>query len=168
MQSEHEHAAPGGRGARHALSSREAPTNTQRDECRSRRQFLGGLTLAGTAGLLGLKPERLAAEPPPETTNLRLAFRIGLPCHTPLHVADEFLYGEGFTVDRGYTAHDFTLHALKEIPYGKWHEYDPEDTVRFYALRLHEAGMIKASPQKIITRGTDWRFLRELKKELKG
>ena len=45
---------------------------------------------------------------------------------------------------------------------------DPEDTVRFYALRLHEAGMIKSSPQKIIAEGTDWRFLNELKKELKG
>ena len=39
--------------------------------------------------------------------------------------------------------------------------------MRFYALRLHEAGMIKSSPQKIIAQGTDWRFLRELKKELK-
>ena len=35
-------------------------------------------------------------------------------------------------------------------------------------LRLHEAGMIKSSPQKIIAQGTDWRFLRELKKELKA
>jgi NitT/TauT family transport system substrate-binding protein len=46
--------------------------------------------------------------------------------------------------------------------------YDPEDTVRFYALRLHEAGMIKSSPQKLIAQGTDWRFLNELKRELKG
>src|SRR5262249_28853787 len=44
-------------------------------------------------------------------------------------------------------------------PYGKWREYDPEDTVRFYALRLREVGMITASPQKIITQGSDWRFL---------
>jgi NitT/TauT family transport system substrate-binding protein len=57
---------------------------------------------------------------------------------------------------------------MKEVPYGKWREYNLEDTVRFYALRLHEAGMIKASPQKIIAQGTDWRFLNELKKELKG
>ena len=34
--------------------------------------------------------------------------------------------------------------------------------------RLHEAGMIKSTPQKIIAQGTDWRFLNELKKELKG
>jgi NitT/TauT family transport system substrate-binding protein len=40
--------------------------------------------------------------------------------------------------------------------------------VRLYALRFHEAGMIKSSPQKILAQGTDWRFLNELKKELKG
>jgi NitT/TauT family transport system substrate-binding protein len=57
---------------------------------------------------------------------------------------------------------------MKELPYAKWREYSPEDSVRFYALRLHEAGMIKASPQKIIAQGTDWRFVNELKKELKG
>jgi NitT/TauT family transport system substrate-binding protein len=40
--------------------------------------------------------------------------------------------------------------------------------VRFYALRLHETGFIKATPQRIIAQGTDWRFLDALKKELKG
>jgi NitT/TauT family transport system substrate-binding protein len=72
-------------------------------------------------------------------------------------------------VDNGYAErYDYALQTLQEIPYAKWREYDPEDTVRFYALRLHEAGMIKMSPQKIIAQGTDWRFLNELKKELKG
>jgi len=28
--------------------------------------------------------------------------------------------------------------------------------------------MIKGTPQKIIAQGTDWRFLTELKRELKG
>nr|MDP9179927.1 ABC transporter substrate-binding protein [Gemmatimonadota bacterium] len=59
------------------------------------------------------------------------------------------------------------LQALTEVPYGVWREYDPEDSMRFYALRLHEAGMIKASPQKIIAAGTDWRLFNELKRELK-
>jgi NitT/TauT family transport system substrate-binding protein len=74
-----------------------------------------------------------------------------------------------FLVDKGYTTrYDYALQALKDVPYDKWREYDPEDTVRFYALRLHEAGMLKSSPQKLIAQGTDWRFLNELKKELKG
>ena len=64
--------------------------------------------------------------------------------------------------------YDYTLQTLKSIPYARWREYDPEDTIRFYALRLREAGMIASTPQKILTQGTDWRFLNELKKELKG
>ena len=64
--------------------------------------------------------------------------------------------------------YDLVRQVLKEIPYDRWRDYNPEDTVRFYALRLHEVGMIKSTPQKIIAEGTDWRFLNELKKELKG
>jgi len=45
---------------------------------------------------------------------------------------------------------------------------DPEDSVRFYALRLHEAGLINANPQKLIAEHTDWHFLNELKHELKA
>ena len=72
-------------------------------------------------------------------------------------------------VDGGFTTrYDYALQTLKEIPYAKWREYDPEDTIRFYALRLREAGMIKSNPNKIIAEGTDWRFFNELKRELKG
>jgi NitT/TauT family transport system substrate-binding protein len=73
------------------------------------------------------------------------------------------LANSGFT-DR----YDYALQGLSELPYDKWREYDAEDTIRFYALRLHEIGMIKSSPQKIIAEGTDWRFLNELKRELKA
>jgi NitT/TauT family transport system substrate-binding protein len=64
--------------------------------------------------------------------------------------------------------YEYALQALTENPYGAWREYDAEDTIRFYALRLHEAGMIKSTPQKIIADGTDWRFLNEVKRELKA
>jgi NitT/TauT family transport system substrate-binding protein len=338
--------------------------STQHARPLSRRRFLGGLTLAGTAGLLGLRPRPVAAEPPPETTTLRLDYRPSI-CVAPQYVAEELLRGEGFTevhylkkqgpkeiepalasgevdlamhfaapniirvdagdpivllagghvgcfelfgtdrvrairdlkgktiavselggpayvfiasmvayvgldprkdinwvtmppaeamqllaegqidallafppssqelrakkighvvvnsmmdrpwsqyfccivtgnrefvrkhpvatkralraflktadvcareperaarflVDKGYTPHyNYALQLMKELPYDKWREYDPEDTVRFYALRLHEAGMIQSTPQKIIAQGTDWRFLTELKQELK-
>jgi NitT/TauT family transport system substrate-binding protein len=74
-----------------------------------------------------------------------------------------------FMVDAGHNSnYDHVLQAMKELPSGAWREYDPEDTLRFYALRLNEVGMIKSSPNDIIARGTDWRFLNELKKELKG
>jgi NitT/TauT family transport system substrate-binding protein len=72
-------------------------------------------------------------------------------------------------VDGGFSPrYDYALQALKDVPYEKWREYDPEDTIRFYALRMHETGFIKSSPQKIIADGTDWRFLGELKRELKA
>ena len=72
-------------------------------------------------------------------------------------------------VDRGYASHyEYVVQMLKEVRYGRWREYNPEETMRFYALRLHEVALIKASPQKIIAQSTDWRFINELKKELKG
>jgi NitT/TauT family transport system substrate-binding protein len=74
-------------------------------------------------------------------------------------------------VEKGYARKDdyeYVHQMMKEIPYGQWRDYEPEDTVRFYALRLNEIGMIKSSPQKLIAQGTDWRFLKELKKELKA
>jgi NitT/TauT family transport system substrate-binding protein len=72
-------------------------------------------------------------------------------------------------VDGGYTErYDYALQTLSELSYDKWREYDAEDTMRFYALRLRETGFIKSSPQKIISDGTDWRFLNELKRELKA
>ena len=72
-------------------------------------------------------------------------------------------------VDAGFAArYDYALQTLKEVPYAKWRDYNAEDTIRYYALRLHEAGMIKSAPNKIIAQGTDWRFFNELKRELKS
>jgi NitT/TauT family transport system substrate-binding protein len=72
-------------------------------------------------------------------------------------------------VDRGFVdQYDYARQTLSELPYDKWREYDAEDTIRFYALRLHEAGLIKSTPNKIIALNTDWRFLDEVKRELKA
>jgi NitT/TauT family transport system substrate-binding protein len=72
-------------------------------------------------------------------------------------------------VDDGFTErYDYALQTLTEMPYASWREYDPEDTMRFYALRLHEAGMITSTPNTLLAEGTDWRFLNELKRELKA
>jgi NitT/TauT family transport system substrate-binding protein len=72
-------------------------------------------------------------------------------------------------VDGGFSSrYDYVLQTLRELPYDKWREYDAEDTVRFYALRLRETGFIKSDPQTIISHGTNWRFLDELRRELKA
>jgi NitT/TauT family transport system substrate-binding protein len=72
-------------------------------------------------------------------------------------------------VTRGYTReYGYAFDMIKKLPYNQWRTESHEDSIRFYALRLREAGMIKTNPQKILAQGTDWRFLDELKKELKG
>jgi NitT/TauT family transport system substrate-binding protein len=72
-------------------------------------------------------------------------------------------------VDRGFLpSYDVALTTLQETRHDGWRDYDSEDSVRFYALRMHETGMIESSPQEIIASGTDFRFLNELKRELKA
>jgi NitT/TauT family transport system substrate-binding protein len=93
---------------------------------------------------------------------IRAVLRSADLCANKPEVAARLIVEGGFT-----ERYDYALQTLTENPYTAWREYDAEDTLRFYALRLHELGMIKSSPQKIITNGTDWRFLNELKRELK-
>ena len=64
-------------------------------------------------------------------------------------------------------SYEYALQTLNDTRYDSWRDYDAEASMRFYALRMQETGMIKSSPQKIIADGTDWRFLNELKRELK-
>ena len=93
---------------------------------------------------------------------MRAIFKGANLCANPEPVA-KHLVSRGF-----YKNHDMTLQLLRDLPYARWRDFDSEDTVRYYALRLHEAGMIKSSPQKILAEATDFRFLNELKKELKA
>jgi NitT/TauT family transport system substrate-binding protein len=84
-------------------------------------------------------------------------------CTSKPEVAARLIVEGGFT-----ERYEYALQTLTENPYGAWREYDAEDTLRFYALRLHELGFVKSTPQKIIAEGADWRFLDELKRELKA
>jgi len=111
--------------------------------------------------MLAGNPEFVRAKPKAAKGVVRAMLRATDLCLSePTRVARQ-------TVDRGFTPnYDYALQTLSDVPYGKWRDYDPEDTIRFYALRLHEAGMIKSSPDKIIAEGADWRFLREVRREL--
>lgn len=64
--------------------------------------------------------------------------------------------------------YELARELIRSLPYDRWRTDDPEDSLRFHALRLRDVGMIKATPQTLIERGTDWRFLDELKKEMKA
>ena len=72
-------------------------------------------------------------------------------------------------VDRGHTpSYDYARETLQRLAYRAWRDFEPEEALRFYGLRLHEAGLIKSSPKTLIAEGVDWRILEELRKELKG
>ena len=74
-----------------------------------------------------------------------------------------------FMVDKGYSDNfDYTCDILKEIPYDNiWRDFDPVDSVRLYALRMKQAGLINSTPEQILEKGTDFRFLEQLRRELK-
>jgi NitT/TauT family transport system substrate-binding protein len=78
-------------------------------------------------------------------------------------------WAASFILNKGFTKkYEYALETLKDVSYDAWRTYDPDTTIRFHALRLYEVGMIKSHPHKIISRGTDWRFLHQLKEELKA
>jgi NitT/TauT family transport system substrate-binding protein len=71
-------------------------------------------------------------------------------------------------VERGFVKdYDRAVQVLREVPYKRWREYDAADSLRFHALRMHEAGFIKSNPQKLLAQGTNWKFIEQLKKEMK-
>jgi NitT/TauT family transport system substrate-binding protein len=111
--------------------------------------------------MLAANPDFVRTKPIATKRMVRAMLRASDLClSAPTKVAQQI-------VDRGFTPnYEYALKTLSDVPYGKWRDYDPEDTVRFYALRLHEAGMIKSSPNHIIADGADWRFLREVRREL--
>ncbi|MEK6210248.1 MAG: ABC transporter substrate-binding protein [Pseudomonadota bacterium] len=74
-----------------------------------------------------------------------------------------------YIVAKGYEPrYDIALEVIKSLSYARWRTHSPEDTLRFYGLRLHEVGLIKNNPTNLIAKGTDWRFLNELRRELKA
>ena len=64
--------------------------------------------------------------------------------------------------------YEYAREAVRELDYRAWRTFDPEEAMRFYGLRLREAGLVKANPKQLIAEGTDWRIFRELRKELKA
>ena len=113
--------------------------------------------------MLGGNPEYVRKYPVATKRVLRAVLKGADLCATDPAAASRRI------VDRDFTPrYDYAVQTLSENAYDKWREYDPEDTMRFYALRLHDTGLIKTIPTKIIAENTDWRFFDELKRELKA
>lgn len=113
--------------------------------------------------MLGGNREFVRRHPIATKRAMRAILKAADLCATDPALAARDLVAGGFT-DR----YDYALQTLKDVSYNQWREYDAEDAIRFYALRMRDAGFVKSSPNKLIAENTDWRFLNELKRELKA
>jgi NitT/TauT family transport system substrate-binding protein len=114
--------------------------------------------------MLAASPAYVQAYPNATKSVLRAVLKAADLCATDPADAARRLAGGG-RAPAGYAA--YAARTFSDNNY-KWREFDPEDTIRWYALRLRETGLIKSTPQEIIAAGTDWRFLDEVKRELKA
>jgi hypothetical protein len=118
---------------------------------RTRRGFLTAMSAAGALGLFGA-PRVLAGEGPLETTSVRL-LKSSLICSAaPQFAGEALLRAEGF----------------KEIVYVEVPRTELAQAFSDDSLRLHEAGLIKATPNQIMAENIDWHFFDELKRELRA
>lgn len=94
---------------------------------------------------------------------LRAILKANQLCAETPEIAAQWLVDEGQSPNI-----DYAMRTLNDLAYDAWDTFDPEDTLRFYALRLNEAGIISQTPEEIIRNGTDWGPLTQLLKELKA
>jgi NitT/TauT family transport system substrate-binding protein len=78
--------------------------NNQRHDHWTRREFLSTAALAGAGSILGLQSNSHTAEPPLETTRIRLVHGPSM-CQAPQYIAEDLLRSEGFA-DVRYTKKD--------------------------------------------------------------
>ena len=69
---------------------------------------------------------------------------------------------KGFTPDAS-----LMLEAIKPLAY-PWRDYDPADSLRYFALQLADSKLLKKTPAQIVADGSDFTFFRQMQKELKA
>jgi NitT/TauT family transport system substrate-binding protein len=58
-----------------------------------------------------------------------------------------------YLVDKGCAQrYEVALATVQALPYRRWRDANPEDSLRFFCLRLHDVGMLKSSPSPSWTR----------------
>ncbi len=72
----------------------------------------------------------------------------------------------GFYATASPTDEEITNEVIKDLSYD-WRELDPEETLRFFALRMGDAKLIKSTPQQVIAQGSDFAYMRQLRSTLK-
>ena len=72
-------------------------------------------------------------------------------------------------VEGGFAQHyDIALQLLTELPYNRLARARPGGLAALLRALAARVRTDRATPNKIIAEGTDWRFLNELKRELKA
>jgi NitT/TauT family transport system substrate-binding protein len=80
--------------------------------------------------------------------------------------AHQFVAGGFLSPIPAATDEDIVNEVIRDLSYD-WRELDPEETLRFFALRLADAKLVKLSSQQIIAQGSDFAYMRQLRSELK-
>ena len=100
---------------------------------------------------------------------LRAILKAADVCAREPERAARYIVDKGFTrrLDTGRPfSYAEALDVITGLQYTGWRQFDPADSVRFFALRLKEAGLVKSTPDELIARATDWRYLAQIKREL--
>jgi NitT/TauT family transport system substrate-binding protein len=110
--------------------------------------------------LLTVNRDFLERNPNATRRAIRAVLRGADVCAQEPERAAQWLIDNAFGVN-----YEYVLASVKSIPF-TWRDVNAEDTLRYYALRLNEAGVIKNSPHDILRKGSDWRFFHQLKEEM--
>ena len=116
--------------------------------------------------MIGARREFVQKYPVATKRALRAILKANQLCTSEPERSAHFLVDKSFNLGASYQE---TVQTLKDVHFASvWRDYDPEAAFLFHTLRMRESGYTKTTPQKIIAQGTDWRFLNQLKKELKA
>ena len=95
--------------------------------------------------MLAVRREYLQAYPIATKRALRALLKANEMCTRQPELAATWLVKHGQA-----PSYEVALQTMQDIPYVAWRNYDPADSLRFYALRLREAGLIDQVPDKIL------------------
>ena len=114
--------------------------------------------------VLGARTEYVENYPVATKRAMRAMFKANALCSRDPQTAASIISQHG----EEFGERELILRSLNAIPYDAWRNYDVEASLRFYALRLHEAGLVNRTPQELLKIASDFGMFEDLKLELKA